>query len=184
MGVGREISCAGVRARLPLLPGDELQGGVDGAVRAHLRRCHACQRELSTYVAAGAALREVAAEPVVGPDFFVALRASVLEAVGREPTPRSSRWRGLRRRAAVAAVLVAAGLAFAWVGLGWLDLRSTETPGAGLLRQPGLAQSRAPSTAPHSMVVPVSFSPQTQGLRGLQRLDLDPRWSDRPRSGR
>jgi hypothetical protein len=167
-----------MQALLPLVHGGELPAGADASARAHLRRCHACQRALAGYVAAGAALRHAAAEPVVGERFFESLQASTLDAVAALPL-RMRRWDRIARRAAVAAALVAVG-----VGLAWLLLAADEAPGARLLRQPGLARHDTPRGSQGEAVVPVSFSPHAQGLLGLRRLDLDPRWTDRPREPR
>lgn len=138
---------------------------------------------------------------VIGEEFFAALHASTVAQVAARPEPRS--WRGVRRglrRVAVAGALIAAGIVATWVFLG-----EDGGVGTGLLRQPGLAMSgaalRDPAAVPGSsargsavswgtgspaapgmdVIVPVSFSPAAQGLLGLRRLDLDPRWTDRPR---
>lgn len=189
--------------------GDELARDAGASVRRHLRGCHACQRHLAGYRAATVALRTAAAAPpvggqvsvggeVIGEEFFAALHASTVAQVAARPMARS--WRGIRRgvrRVAVAGALIAAGMVATWVCLG-----EDGGLGTGLLRQRGLAMSGAASrdaaavpssTARESavswgtgssaadVIVPVSFSPAAQGLLGLRRLDLDPRWTDRPR---
>lgn len=137
----------------------------------------------------------------IGEAFFAALHASTVAQVAARPMARP--WRGVSRglrRVAVAAALVAAGMVAAWVFLG-----EDGGVGSGLLRQPGLAMSGAASrdaaavpsdtaggravswgtgskgAVATDVIVPVSFSPAAQGLLGLRRLDLDPRWTDRPR---
>lgn len=65
-------------------------------------------------------------------------------------------------------------------------IHGSPIPGAGAFSRTarrsagpwGTASAAAPST---DVIVPVSFSPAAQGLLGLRRLDLDPRWTDRPR---
>ena len=214
MDLGEPLTCRRMQRLLPSFggdgaDGDELSRDTGASVRRHLRGCHACQRQLAGYRAAGEALRAVATaspvgEQVIGEEFFVALHASTVAQAAALPMHRP--WRGVRRggrRIAVAGALIAAGMAVAW-----LFLSEDGGLGTGLLRQPGLAHSgpshrdpafrgEVPSrterggavpwgagsapAAPMDVIVPVSFSPAAQGLLGLRRLDLDPRWTDRPR---
>jgi hypothetical protein len=209
--LGDRMTCGQIQRLLPLFggdgrDGDELPRDTGASVRRHLRGCHACQRQLAGYRAATVALRAVAtATPVggqvIGEEFFAALHASTVAQVAAPPMALP--WPGVRRglqRVAVAAALIAAGMVAAWVFLG-----EDGGVGTGLLRQPGLAMSGAASrdaaavpsdtaggravswgtgskgAVATDVIVPVSFSPAAQGLLGLRRLDLDPRWTDRPR---
>jgi hypothetical protein len=178
MDLTGDRSCGPVRERLPLVVGGDLPESAAPAVLDHLRRCRACQRAMSGYLASRAALREAALPPAVDEGFFRGLAADIVRSTAVLPRPAPGR-RRLAVRVAVAAACLVLGLAVAWIlaGVG-------AAPGSGLLQQPPLAVSPPVGAGVGERIVPVSFWPSAQGLGGLQKLGRDPRWTDAPREPR
>src|SRR5690606_17359627 len=157
------LGCRAVGRRLALLPDDD---SVDPAVWRHLRACPACRGGFAAFTAARAALRGVAARTDPGPEFFAALGRDTMRAVATLPPPR------VRRRAVPWGRLSAAACVLAAAAGLWVASRPGR-PGAALLQMPARpAAATAPAAAPH-WIVPVSYTPSRQGLRG-QLLSRDP----------
>ena len=106
------MTCAGLEERLPLFVGDDLESGARSAVEAHLAGCVACrERERAARAAREAFRAAVAAESEPSPPLWPGVRAGLVRE-GLVEGPRAVRGPRvlLRRVAAVAAVVLLAGL--------------------------------------------------------------------------
>ncbi len=105
--------------------------------------------------------------PEPAPGFFARLEHDTLVAVASEPR-RPRRHRHLVRYAITAAAGLACGLAVLFAIEG-------DRPGARLLQHSAKVVSTIrPLTPASGWIVPVSFTPSRQGLRGLQQMSRDP----------
>lgn len=170
MNHGGGPSCRRVRRALPLLLSGDVGDGDRGAqLWAHLRACASCRREFADTRTAVQALHSLRAVPDPGAVFFAELQRETLAALAAEPRRPRVSLRQLLLRAAVgcAACLVVAVAAWRWP--------RPRPKGSRLLYGPSLVAlpTRPLASAPR-WVVPASFTPSQQGLRGLQQLSGDP----------
>lgn len=136
--------------------------GARKALWAHLRACGECRLRFGRCLGSIRALRRLATPAGPAPEFFARLQRDTLRALAALPGRRPRR-RG--RALLAAACLLASGLA--------AHLAVREAPRGTVLSQ--LPAHSVPGTHPRAgMVVPVSFTPSRQGLRGLQQLAPDP----------
>ena len=156
-----------MRRELPLAVGHDAVRRPGAWLWEHLRACPDCRREFAGFSAGRRAVQELAALPEPAPGFFAQLEHDTLGAVAREPRrPRP------RRHLVRYAVTAAAGLA---CGMAVLFAIEGDRPGARLLQHPAKVVSTIrPLTPASGWIVPVSFTPSRQGLRGLQQMSRDP----------
>ena len=175
--VAPRTTCARVRRELPLAVGHDAVPRPGAWLWEHLRACPECRREFAGLSAAQRVVQELAALPEPAPGFFAQLEHDTLVAVAGEPRrPRP------RRHLVRYAVITAAGLA---CGLAVWFATEADRPGARLLQHPArIVSTIRPLTPASGWIVPVSFTPSRQGLRGLQQMSRDPLESPMGRSTR
>jgi hypothetical protein len=82
------MSCRRVEKLMPLYAaGDLPQGWRNRAVAAHVARCASCAALAEEFRASREWVREAAAVPEFGDDFYERLRAGVLDEINRDPRP-------------------------------------------------------------------------------------------------